>query len=240
MLFGSSMPFNDCDSACPNREADRRRITSANANPSHRKIFAESRQTKALGLLSPRNLANPSDLLIRGNGHLQHHQATANDVAVPTTIPELSSLDVESGLDDSYKSPQLIETGKELVRDFRQGLWTFFEDFKQLTVGNEGISTAELQSAPVLAPGGISKRQNAKEKRTTLGGSPARKANASKFVREPLERPRIDVFGSEYRVGIPHDRVTEVVGLTSASIAIKPEGGNAANSSDSDGDGWDN
>lgn len=34
-----------------------------------------------------------------------------------------------------------IETGKQLVVDLREGLWTFFEDLRQATVGEEVSST---------------------------------------------------------------------------------------------------
>ena len=34
----------------------------------------------------------------------------------------------------------ILDTGKQLVGDFRQGLWTLFEDLRQATVGEEAIN----------------------------------------------------------------------------------------------------
>ena len=83
---------------------------------------------------------------------------------MPSLVLKRSSLDVKSDLDDSHESSEFIETGKQLVSEFRQGLWSSFQDFKQRTAGGEGISTAGLHSAPALAPGGVSKRRNVTEK----------------------------------------------------------------------------
>ena len=231
-----SMP-SDEDSARANRAPDKRRII-----PSGR-VFSGSKHTRALSLLSPRDPRSHSSLLLRSDGTSKHHQAAANDVAVPATVPEISSLDVELGSADSYRGPQkdvILETGKQLVGDFRQGLWTFFEDFKQLTVGDEGISTTGLRNPTVTAPGKMPGRQTINERRTALKGSPARKTGAVEVMRGPARKPQIEVSGSRQIVGSSLGRLTEAGGPTAISTAITSEEGNNANFSDSDDDGWDN
>ena len=237
-----SMP-SDEDSARANRAPDRRRITPSRNKPSQRKVFAGSKHTRALSLLSPRDPRSHSSLLLRSDGPSKHHQAAVNDVAVPATVPEIPSLGVESGSADSYRGPHkevILETGKQLVGDFRQGLWTFFEDFKQLTVGDEGISTTGLRKPTVTAPGNMTGRQTINEKRTALKESPARKTGAVEVMRGSARKPQIEVSGSRQIVGNSLDRLTEAGGPTAISTAISSEQGNNANSSDSDDDGWDN
>ena len=167
--LGSSIPSDD-DSARASRELDRRGITPPSIKPSRRRVFAGSRHIRPLSLLSPKHLGSHSDLIVHDNRPSKPHQDAADDVAVPATVPELSPLHAESGSEKEV----ILETGKHFVYDFRQGLWTFFEDFKQLTVGDEGISTAGLRDHRLIAPATIPRRQNMKEKRNALQGSSAR------------------------------------------------------------------
>ena len=234
-LLRSSTPSCDHDSARTRREVDRQNIISSSSKPSHRKVFAGSRHTRALSLLSSKYPGSHSNLLLRGNGPSQLHQHAANDVVVPTTGPKSSSLDVESGPQKGV----IVETGKQLVGDFRQGLWTFFEDFKQLTVGDEGVGSAGLRNPPTLTLGDIPKWQNMKAKRSATQASPARKAGASDVVRESSKKAKIEVSDSEQRVGSSLGRSTGALGPTSTSIDLSPERGDVANTSDSDDNGWD-
>ena len=241
--LGSIMP-SDYDSARPSRELDRRKIIPSSNKPSYRKVFAGSRHTQALSLLSTKDRIGHPDLLVRENEHSNLHQSAANDVAVPATVPELSSMHAESGSDDSYRGPQkdqkdvILETGKQLVGDFRQGLWTFFEDFKQLTVGDEGISTAGLRDPSFIAPGNVTRPPNTKEEKPALKEGPARKEGVSKVAREPPRKLRTKVSGS--RNGSPLDRPMEAVGPTTNPTVFGSEGGSNADVSDSDDNGWDN
>lgn len=239
--LGSSTP-DDEEPARATRQLDRRRITSSSIKSSRRRMFPGSRHTRDLSLLAPADPGNQSDLPPRGNGPPEPHQAAANDVAVPATVPELSSLDVESSSDHSDKDPQkeILETGKKLVGDFRQGLWTFFEDFKQLTVGDEGISNAGLRNPTVTVPGNTPRPPSLKEKRTVLKESPVMKAGTLNVVQETSEKYQIEVSGPKERARIFLDGPTEAFRPTSTTTDLSFEGGIHANSSDSDDDGWNN
>ena len=154
--------LSEDDSVPASRELGRRRITSSSIKASQRKVFIGSRHTRALSLLSPRDPTSRSDLPLHGNGPSYPPHAVANDVAVPATVPGLFLLDIELGLDHMHGGRQkdvILETGKQLVGDFRQGLWTYFEDFKQLTVRDEGTSTAGPRGSLAVAPGNMPRRQ---------------------------------------------------------------------------------
>ena len=229
-LLDSSMPSLDHCSAHASREMDRRRIFSSSIKPSHRKVFAGSRHTHTLSLLSSEDSGSHSGLVLRGS------EPATCDVAMPTTVAKSSSLDVASG----PQKDAVIETGKQLMGDFRQGLWTFFEDFKQLTVGDECIGTAGLRNPPTPTSGNMPRRQNTKEKRKNLIKGPARGAGLLDVVREPWKRPVIEAPASEQGVDNATKRSIEAVGPTPTFVEFNCEGGNDANSRDSDDGGWGN
>ena len=235
-LLDSSMPSPDRCSAHASREMDRRRIPSSSIKPSHRKVFAGSRHTHTLSLLSSEDSGSHSGLVVRGSEPLQLHQAASCDVAMPTTVAKSSPLDVASG----PQKDAVIETGKQLVGDFRQGLWTFFEDFKQLTIGDEGIGTTTLRNPPTPNSGNMPRRQNTKEKRNNLIKCPPRGAGLLDVVREPWKTPEIEAPASEQGVDNALKRSIEAVGPMPTSVEFNCEGGNDANSRDSDDGGWGN
>lgn len=107
-----------------------------------RKVFAGSRHTKTLSLVA--------SCRTQGEFETQAPQEPAN------VVPQVSPIDTRdparnpihavrplrprTGTDDSIKvqpKEAFIETGKQLVGDLREGLWTFFEDLRQVTVGEE-------------------------------------------------------------------------------------------------------
>ena len=105
------------------------------AKSSQKRVFAGSRHTRTLSLLSPLEPGSRS--------HIQHadqldglieRQGTRN-----MDKPAFSNgLLVQKGLSKASADKEaILETGKQLVGDFRNGLWTFFEDLKQVTVGEE-------------------------------------------------------------------------------------------------------
>lgn len=234
LLLGSSMPSSDNDSVNASKELDGRKITSSSIRHSHRKVFAGSRHTRALSLVPSKDPRSRSDLLLPGNGPPKVRHAAATDTAAPATARKPASSTLESG----PQKDAIMETGKQLIGDFRQGLWTFLEDFKQLTVGDEGIGSAGLRTLPARNAGNIPRRQIMKERRTTLKDNLARKAGALDVMREPWEGPQTEAPSPKQRFGSALDRF--LVGPTSIPVGFISDGGNDANSSDSDANGWDN
>lgn len=59
--------------------------------------------------------------------------------------------DVLTSLRKSVPPPSremLMRTGKQMASDLREGLWTFLEDIRQATVGEEGVSATESRTVP--------------------------------------------------------------------------------------------
>ncbi|KAK6339380.1 hypothetical protein TWF718_008799 [Orbilia javanica] len=132
-----------------------RRTTTFNDNTKHQ---------RTLSLLSP-------------NGQQAHSFPQPADVDEPlkptlprraNTVKETSSNSMlyESGYEKSIYEPRtgkrighqeaLIATGKQMAEDFKEGLWTFIEDLRQATVGEEmagaGAQKPKESAAPSAAP----------------------------------------------------------------------------------------
>ena len=235
-MLGSGTPSSDHDRAYASRDMDRRKISSSRIKTSHRKVFAGSRQTRALSLLSSKDPGSHSDLLPQGNGPLQVDQTAAIDIKVPATVPQSATWNVDPG----SQKDVIMETGKQLVGDFRQGLWTFFEDFKQLTVGDEGVGTTGLRHSPTLSSGNTLRRPNTKAKMSIPKENLARKSGALDPVQEPWRKPQVKACGHDQRIGRAFDRSIEAVGPTPTPKEVHSARSNDADSSDSDDNGWNN
>ena len=222
-LVGPSLT-NDEEAARVNRELDRRKRTSSSVRSSQRTVFSGSRHTRTLSLLSPSERTS-----LQGIGHNRHPLETADDVATSATVRELSpSTDGASTSTSLYKGPPrevLLETGKQLVGDLRHGLWTFFEDLKQVTVGDEAASTSDPRVQSSLPPGSLPKRQAIRERATSTKEAPARKVDSS---------------SDGHSLGVTQNP-SQPTRATSMSTGANHPTTTTTNSSDSDDDdGWDN
>ena len=131
------------------RELDRRKTLSTSTRTSQRKVFSGSRHTRTLSLLATSNTKPDPQYPPRGDSLSVKAKETSENIE---PIPELGVLDQSSDPGKaSLKSPDrdmIIETGKQLVGDFRQGFWTFVEDLKQVTVGDQASPAGELRQPP--------------------------------------------------------------------------------------------
>lgn len=120
---------------------------SSNTKKTQRKIFAGSRHTRTLSLLSissgPQKFPNqqadgsPSpDLNDNRRSTVTFHDTQRS--TMQSILPPLTHQEPENGKPKEV----FLETGKQLVGDLREGLWTFFEDLRQATVGEEASSTS--------------------------------------------------------------------------------------------------
>ena len=104
----------------------------------------------------------------------------------------------------------LVRTGKQMASDFKDGLWTFLEDIRQATVGEEGINATESRTMHV--------RQRAPRpaRRTGADASANRERSAASSIasrslstkKKPAAKPsgsnKDDVsFWSEFGVDAP-------------------------------------
>ena len=129
---------------------------------STQRFFSGSRHTRALSLLAPGTAMN------------QPGQSRAFEDALSPTVtitevhskhPPLSrsstitSAEQDMGFGRTYKQlagrrsmppparDVIVSSGKKMASDLREGLWTFFEDMRQATVGEEGIHGTETRTA---------------------------------------------------------------------------------------------
>lgn len=133
------------------KEMERRKNLLSSTKTSQRKVFSGSRHLRTLSLLSPDRLQSPSfpqplDL---------HDDPASNSrpqlPARASTSSEITRQVVNAGEHDRYdmggmptiQREQLIRAGTQMAADFKKGLFTFMEDIRQATVGDEAVNTAD-------------------------------------------------------------------------------------------------
>ncbi|KAL8897770.1 MAG: hypothetical protein Q9192_002423 [Flavoplaca navasiana] len=104
-----------------------------------RRIFAGSRHTRALSLLSKIDTTKTDLVLQRPCPQAPHLSQKGNPLKRSQTMTTRKSAHrtINKKASDSQPNEVFMETGKQLVGDLREGLWTFFEDLRQATVGEE-------------------------------------------------------------------------------------------------------
>lgn len=113
-----------------------------------RKVFAGSRHTKILLLLPAiGNARIPPDQAPRGRMD-QVEKINRTGASFPScrqTLDTQRPLDHADAGELTRGQPRelFIETSKQLVGDLREGLWTFFEDLRQATVGEEATGNLD-------------------------------------------------------------------------------------------------
>ena len=233
----------DEESTRINKELGRRKRTSSSVKASQRTVFSGSRHTRTLSLLSPKESAVGSHPPLQGKGPLKRPLERVNGIVVPSTVHELgTSTDGTNVVAELYKGPArevIVETGKQLVGDFRQGLWTFFDDLRQVTVGDEAASRTDPRLQSSLHSGNPAKRHGLRER-----GSNAKECTITS-VENSIES---DDAASKRSTGNPATKVgSETTGpevppptnLTSTTEDDLQRNTNNS-SSDSDDDGWEN
>ena len=158
----------DNESKSASRDLDRRKMAPPPNKSSQRTIFSGSRHARTLSLLSPKDSMTQSTLSLHNQGLPQRNHDRMNDSAIPTTIEELGNatdgLNESNGHYSELPKDMILETGKQLVGEFRQGLWTFFEDLKQVTVGDDAANTSKPRFPQDTSLSSMSKTQQKREK----------------------------------------------------------------------------
>ncbi|KAL8674870.1 MAG: hypothetical protein Q9168_000756 [Polycauliona sp. 1 TL-2023] len=109
-----------------------------------RTVFAGSRHTRTLSLLSKvgttRNTSNLT--LQKPNLQALPPSETSSSPKRNKTLSTRRPSEPTSARGNSNGQPNevFIETSKQIVGDLRDGLWTFFEDLRQATVGEDASS----------------------------------------------------------------------------------------------------
>ena len=153
-----------------NREEERKRAIYIRTKQPQRKVFEGGRHTRALSLLSPTSLANRGSISAKEERKVQ--SATSSDVplAPRTAVPRMQTTSIKRySVPPKTNKDDLVSTGKQLVGDLREGLWTFIEDLRQATVGDEALTAArskQIESA--IAASQIRQGARSLEHRTVI------------------------------------------------------------------------
>ncbi|RPB03593.1 hypothetical protein L873DRAFT_177713 [Choiromyces venosus 120613-1] len=126
-----------------------------------RKVLPSQRHQRTLSLLSTdrsvykQPFAQPSDLSDDSPASDKPPSVRRSQTFAQTSTPHSSSASATSrplSMNDFPRSAgqkgqeALLRTGKQMAEDFKEGLWTFIEDLRQATVGDEGIHSSVNQT----------------------------------------------------------------------------------------------
>lgn len=128
------------------------------------RVFPGSKHTRALSLLSPtsENQLPQRSCSIDGVPDLNANQRHPTEVGSRSTAYDQDTLQENDTSPKTQKEllarnslpapsrETLVRTSKQVASELREGLWTFFEDIRQATVGEEGINGTESRGAVVL------------------------------------------------------------------------------------------
>ena len=194
----------------PTREQYNARKATLNSlnGTSTRKVLPSQRHQRTLSLLSPDRTSykqpfpQPSDegpkttsetppTSIRRSQTFIQSSSTLSSAAslIPVRPLSLSDFPIPSAKQKGQDA--LIRTGKQMAEDFKEGLWTFLEDIRQATVGDEGTQ-------PSLSPPGKRATSNHAMKRQSSRAS-IRSNSSGKVQREASNSPAKDLidFGAD-------------------------------------------
>ncbi|OAX78673.1 hypothetical protein ACJ72_07017 [Emergomyces africanus] len=111
----------------------------------------------------------------------------------------------------------LMKTGRQMASDFREGLWTFIEDIRQATVGEEGISGTESRSAQGVQSGQrtVSKREDGSVASTRTGRLTASRGGeadaGSTSGNDSTSKTQEISFWSEFGIDTPNNQRTKKI-----------------------------
>ncbi|KAK5222814.1 hypothetical protein LTR72_005651 [Exophiala xenobiotica] len=158
-----------------------------------KRVFEGGRHTRTLSLLSPTS-NKPGHAtatislteLVDGRNEAADRNSESDMVRPP--LSKISTLDslvageqLQLGFGKTYKdlaahsrsvpsAEVLVKQGKQVYDGVREGLWTFFEDIRQATVGEEGVNGSVADQRPARPhPKRVGKDSSARPNRTTNG-----------------------------------------------------------------------
>ncbi|KKY28140.1 hypothetical protein UCDDS831_g00505 [Diplodia seriata] len=118
------------------KEMERRRAILNGQRSSNRRVFSGSRHTRTLSLLSP-------DKTTPDTSFPKPTKRRSDDIPsrAPSRIRSSTTPDIANESPDQVdQGDALVRTGKQMATDLKDGLWTFFEDLRQATVGDEAVN----------------------------------------------------------------------------------------------------
>ncbi|KAH7396287.1 hypothetical protein BKA66DRAFT_454829 [Pyrenochaeta sp. MPI-SDFR-AT-0127] len=168
------------------REMERRKALMSSTKTSQRKVFSGSRHLRTLSLLSPDRSYTPSfpqplDLPdeepIDQRPSLPARSSTSSDIR-RQIADDTSDERYDLGGIPNIQRENLIRAGTQMATDFKNGLFTFIEDIRQATVGEEAVNGADGNYEPVSVRGPLKSSRKASD-----GRPPLNRAASSKKTR---------------------------------------------------------
>ena len=182
------------------RELEKCKASSPRNKGSQRKVFSGSRHTRSLSLLSPQEPTQTQRFDYTNKVGPYSTSGKSNPVRpnpISSTSPWPQSM--AETTNNLYRSPDkdaILETGKQLVGDFRQGLWTFFEDLKQVTVGEEVSNSSDRSQSHGV--GRLSRIAAAKNSRSNVEAGTVKPWDNNGVL---WENPRHEHFNAIPQIG---------------------------------------
>lgn len=199
--------------------------TTSNLGRRGSKRVFEGRHTRTLSLLSPTStkpyqLITPvetEDIQTKSPTSFDNEQLLFKPSLsrMPTLDGLMSGDPLQFGFGKTYKdlaahrrslppvpTDLLVRQGKQVYDGVRDGLWTFFEDIRQATVGEEGVSGTASQNQQQRMP------QRRPTKRSSDKGDRAKTANPIPASDEPGLATKEPSFWNEFGLDTPHKAVT--------------------------------
>jgi hypothetical protein len=163
------------------KEYEMRKMDAANGTrTSQRKVIPSNGHTRTLSLLSP-DRCGPPPAFPRApqpastNGH-------DGVLARSTTLSDQNKAAHKNSAGKlarhSYQGPthdSVLRTGQKFAEDFKEGLWTFIEDLRQATVGDEGVNGTGTRIT-ATGPANVARRQTSKSSLKNQGKSSGRRS----------------------------------------------------------------
>ena len=160
-----------------------------------RKVFSGSRHTRTLSLLSPplsQIDSNPSEKQLSETQDppksLKNNKKMGRlpdlKEASPIVIKQPTFARQNTG---GFPTEDLVNTGKQLVGDLRDGLWTFLEDIRQAAAGENAVSNERLKRIALQ-----SKERQALKHKASFNSHATSRRHAAGTIRSPRASKIVD------------------------------------------------
>ncbi|KAF2844210.1 hypothetical protein T440DRAFT_473583 [Plenodomus tracheiphilus IPT5] len=230
------------DSVSLQREMERRKALLSSTKKPERKVFSGSRHLRTLSLLSPDRQFSPSfpqPLDVQEDAESTDKLSQApprSSTSSDLSRPHLNGIEERYDLGgiQNIQRENIIRAGTQMANDFKTGLFTFIEDLRQATVGDEAVNDAEGNLASANA-----RRPSVKSTRKPADGRPPlnRAASSKKSVQRPGS------FGDDFwkEMGLSEPKTTALTKKThtAKNIQTPQKPANKAVEDEEDWDNWD-
>ncbi|EOD45769.1 hypothetical protein BKCO1_3100085 [Neofusicoccum parvum] len=159
------------------KEMERRRAILHGQRSSNRKVFSGSRHTRTLSLLSPDKTTPDTSFPKQIERRVDDAPTSLPIRGRSSTTPDITNESAEQ----ADQQEALMRTGKQMASDFKDGLWTFLEDLRQATVGDEAIN-----GTPTRAGSQVRRQPSG----ANIGSSSATSLGRSKSMGHSRSRPK--------------------------------------------------